>query len=213
MNKQNYQAEMESCIARHQAAGQTPTLLLHSCCAPCSSAVLESLSPFFSITVFYYNPNLYPDTEYQTRVAEQKRFITQFPAIHPISFLEGDFEKELFLNRVKGLEHCSEGGERCAICFDLRISKTAETAQQLGMDYFTTTLTISPLKNAALLNEIGQKWAKKVGVSFLPCDFKKKNGYLRSTELSKEYSLYRQDYCGCLFSAEQRRTKPKEINR
>ncbi len=198
--KENYQRRCEERIAAHTAVGEVPTLLLHSCCAPCSSYVLEYLSEFFSITVLYYNPNIYPDEEYAHRVREQEEFIRRFPAKHPITFLEGAFDKERFYNTVRGMEHLPEGGARCFACYELRLREAAAEAQVRGMDYFCTTLSISPLKNAEKLNDIGKALAAEYGVQYLPSDFKKKNGYKRSTELSREYGMYRQDYCGCVFS-------------
>ena len=203
--KQNFQAEMESIILNHQNAGEIPTLLLHSCCAPCSSYVLECLSEYFKITVLYYNPNIYPDEEYFKRVKEQQQFIERFPAKNPICFVEGDFEKERFYEMAKGLEEIPEGGERCFRCYELRLREAAIYAQEQGLDYFTTTLSISPLKNAGKLNEIGLALAEEYGVKYLVSDFKKKNGYKRSVELSHEYGMYRQEYCGCVFSMRQRR--------
>ena len=196
----NYQRELEKIIEGHQSAGEVPTLLLHSCCAPCSSYVLEYLSDYFRITVFYYNPNIYPDEEYEKRVKEQQSFIRRLPVTHPVSFLAGSYEKDRFYQMAKGLEQEPEGGERCFRCYELRLRKTAELAEQLGMDYFTTTLSISPLKNATKLNEIGLGLAKEYHTSYLVSDFKKKNGYKRSVELSNEYGMYRQNYCGCIFS-------------
>ncbi len=196
----NYQKELEKIIKAHTENGETPTLLLHSCCAPCSSYVLEYLSEYFKITVFYYNPNIYPDEEYYKRVAEQKEFINKFPAKNKIDFIEGNFDKERFYDATKGMENMSEGQERCFKCYELRLSETAEKAKDLGFDYFTTTLSISPLKNAEKLNEIGIKVAKEYNIKYLVSDFKKKNGYKRSVELSNEYNMYRQDYCGCVFS-------------
>lgn len=204
MNRRNYQRELEEIIKKKQADGQIPKLLLHSCCAPCSSYVIEYLSSYFKILVFYYNPNLYPDEEYEKRVKEQMRFIQAFPAKHPVEFLSGDFEKERFYEAVKGLEQEPEGGARCFACYRLRLTETVKTAKRLGMDYFTTTLSISPLKNAVKLNEIGEELAEEYGVAYLPSDFKKKNGYHRSVELSKEYGMYRQDYCGCIFSYQRK---------
>jgi hypothetical protein len=198
--KQNYQKMLENTIAREQAAGRVPSLLLHSCCAPCSSYCLEYLSAYFQITVFYYNPNIYPDEEYAKRVEEQKEFIRRLPARYPIGFVEGNFEKERFYEMAKGLEHLPEGGERCFRCYELRLRESAELAKKMGMDYFTTTLSISPLKNAEKLNEIGDRLAEEYGIAYLNSDFKKKNGYKRSVELSQEYEMYRQDYCGCVFS-------------
>lgn len=198
--KQNYQVETDKVIAKHQAAGDVPTLLLHSCCAPCSSYVLEYLSQYFAVTVLYYNPNIYPDEEYFHRVKEQEEFIHRFPAKNPIRFVEGAFDKDRFYETVKGLEHEPEGGERCFRCYELRLREAAEHARAMGTDYFCTTLSISPLKNAEKLNEIGERLAAEYGVRYLPSDFKKKNGYKRSVELSREYGMYRQDYCGCVFS-------------
>ncbi|MGN1418064.1 MAG: epoxyqueuosine reductase QueH [Acutalibacteraceae bacterium] len=200
---QNYQKELEKIIEDNQKSGATPSLLLHSCCAPCSSACLELLSRFFSVTVLYYNPNIYPESEYFHRVNEQKRLISALPAKNKIGFIEESFDPQEFYSAVKGFENEKEGGERCFLCYRLRLEKTAETAKENGFDYFTTTLTISPLKSAQKINEIGQEIAKKYSVKFLPSDFKKKNGFKRSIELSKEYNLYRQNYCGCVFSQRQ----------
>lgn len=204
MNKINYQKELDKVIEVLQRQGRVPRLLLHSCCAPCSSYVLEYLSRYFEITVFYYNPNIYPPEEFRKRVEEQKRLIAQLPAEHPISFLDGPYEPERFYEMARGLEQIPEGGERCFKCYRLRLSETAEMARAGKYDYFTTTLSISPLKNAEKLNEIGGQLAKDYGVDYLYSDFKKRNGYKRSTELSREYGLYRQDYCGCEFSARAR---------
>ena len=204
MNRINYQKQLEDTIAKHEKAGEVPSLLLHSCCAPCSSYCLEYLSNYFRITVFYYNPNIYPEDEYQKRVVEQQRLIEQLPAKYPISFVEGVFEKERFYDAVKGYEDCPEGGERCFKCYELRLEETAKLAKEMGMDYFTTTLSISPLKNAEKLNEIGKKLGTIYGVAHLCSDFKKKNGYKRSVELSDEYGMYRQYYCGCVYSKAQR---------
>ena len=187
MNKRNYQKELEQIIQKKQAEDKVPVLLLHSCCAPCSSYVLEYLSEYFSITVFYYNPNIYPEEEYYKRVKEQRKFIEQLPVKHPISFIEGEFDPKEYYEAVKGLEKEPEGGARCRVCFELRLKKAAEEAKRIGADYVTTTLTISPLKNAAVLNEVGEQACKEIGVAWLPSDFKKKNGYKRSVELSEEY--------------------------
>lgn len=205
MNRINYQKELDKVIEVLQRQGRVPRLLLHSCCAPCSSYVLEYLSRYFEITVFYYNPNIYPPEEFGKRVEEQKRLIAQLPAEHPISFLDGPYEPERFYEMAKGLEQVPEGGERCFKCYRLRLTETAEMARAGKYDYFTTTLSISPLKNAEKLNEIGGQLAKDYGVDYLYSDFKKRNGYKRSTELSREYGLYRQDYCGCVFSMRERR--------
>ena len=204
MMKQNYQKMLESTIAELEQENRVPTLLLHSCCAPCSSYCLEYLSSYFNITVFYYNPNIYPPVEYEKRVREQQHFIERLPAKYPISFLEGAYDTERFYEMARGLEQVKEGGERCFRCYELRLRESAEMAKELGMDYFTTTLSISPLKNAEKLNEIGTALAKEYGIAYLNSDFKKKNGYKRSVELSEEYGMYRQYYCGCVFSKRQR---------
>ena len=213
MNKINYQKELDKVIEVLQRQGRVPRLLLHSCCAPCSSYVLEYLSRYFEITVFYYNPNIYPPEEFGKRVEEQKRLIAQLPAEHPISFLDGPYEPERFYEMAKGLEQVPEGGARCFKCYRLRLTETAEMARAGKYDYFTTTLSISPLKNAEKLNEIGGQLAKDYGVDYLYSDFKKRNGYKRSTELSREYGLYRQDYCGCVFSMRERRAQQEAAAR
>ena len=200
MNQINYQKELDKTIARLQAENRTPTLLLHACCAPCSSYVLEYLSRYFQITVLYYNPNISPRTEYDTRAEELKRLIGEMEFIHPVKLLVGEYEPEKFYSMAKGMEELPEGGERCFRCYEQRLRYTAGLAKEQGFDYFTTTLSISPLKNAAKLNEIGAKLAGEFGVEYLLSDFKKKNGYKRSVELSGEHGLYRQDYCGCVFS-------------
>lgn len=212
MQKKNYQKMLDEILADKENYGKK--LLLHSCCAPCSSYVLEYLRGFFRITVFYYNPNITEEPEYHKRVEEQKRLIREWnrredvgKEAFPIEIIEGDYERELYFERIKGLEACREGGERCFACFLLRLEKTAALGKEEGADYFTTTLTISPLKNAQKINEIGEQLAKEYGISFLPSDFKKKNGYKRSVELSEEYGLYRQDYCGCIFSRMEREEK------
>lgn len=210
MNDRNFQKELEK-ILRELECGRTgaggsgvvPRLFLHSCCAPCSSYVLECLCSYFQITVFYYNPNISVSAEYQKRVEEQKRLIAAYNKEkkgYSISVTEGDYEPERFFETVKGYEACPEGGERCFRCFDLRLRETARRAKAGDFDYFATTLTISPLKDARRLNEIGEKLAEEYGIGWLPSDFKKKNGYKRSIELSSEYGLYRQNYCGCVFS-------------
>lgn len=203
-NKRNYQRELDDLLGRIQKEEKVPKLFLHSCCAPCSSYVLEYLSQYFEITVFYYNPNIYPPEEYQERAEEQKRLIDRFPAKNPISYVEGDYDTGRFYQMAKGMEKLPEGGERCFACYELRMREAALLAKEGGYDYFTTTLSISPLKNAGKINEIGEKLEKELGVRHLPSDFKKKNGYKRSTELSREYELYRQNYCGCVFSKNER---------
>lgn len=217
MNR-NYALELDKILDNEENRGKR--LFLHSCCAPCSSYVLEYLKSFFQITVFYFNPNITVEEEYFKRVAEQKRLISVFNSqlesadskdthlnAYPIEIVEGDYRKELFFDAVKGLEQCREGGERCFACYELRLLETAKRAKEDRADFFTTTLTISPLKNAGKINEIGERLAAEYGVTFLPSDFKKKNGYKRSVELSKEYDLYRQDYCGCIFSRQEREKK------
>lgn len=232
MNKVNYQVELEKVLKGLPDLHRR--LFLHSCCAPCSSYCLEYLREWFEVTVFYYNPNISMPEEYRRRVEEQKRLIGELNAQvdaamkteqegrqadagrvqgseravceipNRISFVEGAYEPERFYEIAKGLENCPEGGERCFACYELRLREAAQMAKVSGYDYFTTTLTISPLKNAQKLNEIGQQLAQEYGVAYLPSDFKKKGGYQRSIELSKEYGLYRQDYCGCAFSKAER---------
>ena len=204
LTKINYQKELDKLIDHLQKEEKVPTLLLHSCCAPCSSYVLEYLSSYFKITVLYYNPNIYPESEYSKRIIEQQTLIGEMDTKYPVQFIAGGYDKEKFHEMAKGLEKVKEGGVRCFKCYELRLRETAEIAKEGGYDYFTTTLSISPLKNAAKLNEIGLKLAEEYGVSYLTSDFKKKNGYKRSVELSAQYGLYRQDYCGCEFSMWQR---------
>ena len=215
MNNRNYQKELDKLIAKLPVEGEEPPrLFLHSCCAPCSSYVLEYLSKYFLITVFYYNPNITASAEYYKRVEEQKRLIEIYNAQggrYPIAVMEGDYMPQVFLEMARGMEACPEGGERCFRCYELRLAETARKAKALEADYFATTLTISPLKNAGKLNEIGERLAQEYGVAWLPSDFKKREGYKRSIELSTEYGLYRQDYCGCAFSkAERERQKASE---
>lgn len=182
-----------------------PTLLLHSCCAPCSSYCIEELVKFFRLTVFYYNPNIDTDEEYEKRKNEQKRFIAEFAP--EVEFIGEEHESEEFYKAVKGLENEPEGGKRCRVCFVLRLSKTVEKAKENGYEFFATTLTISPLKNAKVINEVGFELERTYGVKYLPTDFKKRGGYLRSTVLSQRYGIYRQNYCGCVFSRESRTEK------
>lgn len=217
----NYQKELDKLI-EGLAGGRAPRLFLHSCCAPCSSYVLEYLREYFQITVFYYNPNITEDAEYRKRLAEQKRLIAAYnekcgcvESAHtqtahcqryPIEIIEGGYEPECFFGMARGLEDCPEGKERCFACYELRLRETAKRAKAGTYDYFTTTLTISPLKNAVKLNEIGERLAEEYYVNWLPSDFKKRGGYQRSIALSKEYDLYRQDYCGCVYSRRGRET-------
>jgi predicted adenine nucleotide alpha hydrolase (AANH) superfamily ATPase len=200
MNRINYQRELEKIIEKNIKEKRVPTLLLHSCCAPCSSYCLEYLSQYFEITDLYYNPNITDETEYRHREEELSRLISEQPHLHPVTFIAGTYEPEKFREISRGLEMCPEGGERCFKCYELRIREAAEYAKRGGFDYFTTTLTISPLKDAQKLNEIGFLVARETGTVWLPSDFKKKGGFLRSTQLSLEYGLYRQNYCGCVFS-------------
>lgn len=195
----NYQKKLDKIISEISEKNITPTLLLHSCCAPCSSYVLTYLAEYFKITVFYYNPNIYPESEYTYRVNEVKRLIEELPVKNKISFIEGEYNPDLFFETVKGLENEKEGGERCFKCYDLRIKEASEIAKKNGFDYYTTTLSISPHKNAEKLNEIGEKYADE-NTRHLPSDFKKKNGFKESVRLSEKYNLYRQNYCGCVFS-------------
>lgn len=209
----NYQSELEKLIASEGMQGKN--VLLHSCCAPCSSYVITYLRKYFAVTVFYYNPNITADGEYRKRVEEQKRLIATLNAEgggYEIAFIEGDYKPESFLELVKGYEACPEGGERCRLCFRQRLEATAALAKEKSFDYFATTLTVSPLKNATVLNELGLELAARYGTSYLVSDFKKKNGYKQSIELSKQYDLYRQDYCGCAFSkAEREKQKEQKL--
>jgi predicted adenine nucleotide alpha hydrolase (AANH) superfamily ATPase len=198
--KRNYQKELEQVLSTLTKKEVTPSLLLHSCCAPCSSYVLEYLSQYFNITIFYYNPNISFEDEYYRRIEEQNRLILSLPVKNPIRFLQGSYDTERFYSLAKGYETDPEGGPRCFSCYELRLDETARIAKKEGFDYFTTTLSISPHKNAGKLNEIGESMSKKYDIPYLYSDFKKKNGYKRSIELSKEYDLYRQDYCGCVYS-------------
>ena len=180
--------------------GSKKSILLHSCCAPCSSYVISYLADFFEITVFYYNPNITDRNEYIKRKDEQIRLISLINIKHPVDFIDGDYDSALFFTKIKGHEKDCEGGERCRLCFEMRINKTAETAKKLNFDLFTTTLTVSPHKNAKMINEIGGQAEKEYQTEYLYSDFKKKDGYKKSIELSKKYNLYRQNFCGCIFS-------------
>lgn len=203
MNKKNYQKELEKIINWNIQEKLIPNLLIHSCCAPCSSYVLEYLSNYFHITILYYNPNIFPKTEYEYRILEQERLIHSMSFLNPVKFISSEYTPDDFYSIARGLEEEEEGGERCIKCYRLRLEYAAKAAKQMGFDYFTTTLSISPLKNADKLNEIGLEMSKKYGISYLVSDFKKKNGYQRSVELSKKYKLYRQNYCGCVYSAKR----------
>lgn len=211
LTKVNYQRVLDGTLKQITEDGKTPSLLLHACCAPCSSYVLEYLSKYFSITVFYYNPNIFPREEYEKRVAEIARLIEEIPAVYPVKLLLGDYDPERFFAMAKGMEELPEGGERCFACYRLRLSLAAEKAKECGFDYFTTTLSISPLKNAGKLNEIGRELSDTYKVAYLYSDFKKRGGYQRSIELSKEFHLYRQNYCGCIYS--RRKENCEEITK
>ena len=197
--KQNYQKQMDAVVAS-LPQGERPRLLLQSCCGPCSSYVLEALTPFFRVTVLYYNPNIQPRAEYDLRLENQRKIIAALPTPSAVDILECDYDGEKYDAAVKGLEAEPEGGARCTVCFRLRLEETAKRASELGYDWFCTTLTVSPHKDAERLNQIGSTLGERYGVPFLPSDFKKREGYKRSIQLSKEYELYRQDYCGCLYS-------------
>lgn len=210
MNKVNYQRELDQIIDRLQKEERVPKLLMHSCCAPCSSYCLSYLAEYFHITIYYYNPNITEQAEYQKRVKEQQRLLGELPVKYPISFVEGAYEPEVFLAMAKGMEQLPEGGERCFACYELRQRKAAEYAKEHHFDYFTTTLSVSPHKNAAKLNEIGLRLAQEYDIPYLVSDFKKKGGYLKSIELSAEYHLYRQDYCGCVYSKAAREREKQQ---
>lgn len=198
--KQNYQLLLDNLIKTECKDGKRPSLLLHACCAPCSSYVLEYLSVYFEITLFFYNPNIFPEEEYRFREAELCRLIEQMGVSDKVSFLLADYDPVEFKAIAKGLEALPEGGSRCAGCYRLRLKKAAEVAAAGGFDFYTTTLSISPYKNAEWLNTIGEQEGQTAGVRYLPSDFKKRNGYKRSCELSQQYGLYRQNYCGCVYS-------------
>ncbi len=210
MNKINYQKELDKIIEADKREDFLPSLFLHSCCAPCSSYTIEYLSKYFKITVFYYNPNISPKEEYEKRKAEQIRLINSMETENKVEFLDCDYEYADFESIAKGYEDCKEGGERCFRCYELRLRKTAEEAKKNGFDYFCTTLSISPLKNSQKINEIGFFLENEIGVKWLPSDFKKKEGYKRSIELSKEYNLYRQNFCGCVYSKNQLNSKEND---
>lgn len=200
MNKINYQKKLDTIIECNKREDILPSLLLHSCCAPCSSYTIEYLSNYFKIAVLYYNPNISPREEYEKRKAEQIRLIHSLPVQNKVNFVDCDYDGNAFFEIAKGYEQCREGGERCFRCYELRLRKAAEESKKGGYDYFCTTLSISPLKNAQKINEIGERLSEAYGVLWLPSDFKKREGYKRSIELSREYNLYRQNFCGCVYS-------------
>lgn len=210
--KENYQIILNKTIEEIQKKDTAPSLLLHSCCAPCSSYVLEYLSEYFNITILFYNPNISPEQEFIKRADELRRLISEMPLKNNVKFIEGSYDSDRFYHMSKGLEHMKEGGERCFKCYRLRLEEAAKAAKNGGFDYFTTTLSISPHKNAQILNQIGGELAAKYGVNYLFSDFKKKNGYKRSCELSEEYSLYRQNYCGCVYSRAEALEREKAKN-
>lgn len=198
--KRNYQRELDALIASNHNNGIVPTLFLHACCAPCSSYCLEYLSQYFKITIVFYNPNITEKDEYLYRLEEEKRLISEMDFKYPVSIIEGEYNPDSFFTMAKGLETSPERGPRCFKCYEQRLRYTAKLAKEKGADYFATTLTLSPLKNAEAINTIGEKIANELDTPYLCTDFKKKGGYLRSTELSKIHNLYRQNYCGCIFS-------------
>ena len=204
MNKINYQKELEKRIERNKREDIVPSLLLHSCCAPCSSYIIEYLSNYFKITILYYNPNISPAEEYEKRKKEQIRLIASMKFTNQVKFMDCDYNYDEFQSIAEGYEDCPEGGERCLRCYALRLDKTACFAKEENFDYFCTTLSISPLKNAQKINDIGFKMQEKYGVLWLPSDFKKREGYKRSIELSKKYNLYRKNFCGCRYSKRNR---------
>ena len=213
-NRENYQLSLERTLRSLEELPKRQTLLLHACCAPCSSYVLEYLSKYFDITLFFYNPNIYPEEEFRFRESELRRLICEMSLPAGIKIITGRYEPAEFFDIARGYEHLPEGDERCHRCYALRLEESARAAKDGGFDYFCTTLSISPYTNAEWLNSIGKEMSKKYGVGYLFSDFKKRNGYKRSIELSEQYSLYRQDYCGCVFSKhaaeERRKEKPQD---
>lgn len=207
MEKINYQKQLDKLIAGF--GGEIPTLLLHSCCAPCSSYCIEYLSQYFRITLLYYNPNISPAEEFTKRSEELKRLVSEMSLPNPVSVVIDDYDQNEFLSKVKGLENVPEGGERCFECYRLRLERSARYAADGGFDYFCSTLSISPRKNCEKLNEIGDELSEIYSVKHLPNDFKKRNGFKRSVELSEQYGLYRQSYCGCVFSKAENQTRNK----
>ncbi len=209
--KRNYSLELEKIIK--ECKGKKPSLLIHSCCAPCSSYVLEYLSKNFNITLLFYNPNISPKSEFDFRASELKRLLCEMPLDCNIDIIIPEYNDKEFFDAAKGFENIPEGGERCFRCYELRLRKAFDYAKEHGFEFFTTTLSISPYKNAEKLNEIGERLAKNYnGLKWLPSDFKKKNGYKRSVELSRIYNLYRQDYCGCVYSKAERDKMKSQTN-
>ena len=206
-NKVNYQIVLDQKLKEIAQTGKVPKLLMHSCCAPCSSYCLSYLSDYFEITIFYYNPNISPKEEYQKRVDEQIRLIGERPVRHKISFVEGNYDPENFYKMAEGLEDVPEGGIRCFACYEMRQREAVIYAKEHGFDYVTTTLSVSPHKNAQQLNKIGMQLSEEYQIPYLVSDFKKKGGYQKSIALSKEYGLYRQNYCGCEYSKRQAQSK------
>lgn len=209
MNKKNYYIDFEKVI-REIDLENPPSLLLHSCCGPCSTSVLELLNDYFKVTLLYYNPNIYPSEEYYKRLEEQKKVLDKVNGRFEIKFLEGRYHPSEYFDAVKGVEQLPEGSQRCFNCYELRLKEAAQFAKNLNMDYFATTLSVSPYKNAQIINEIGEKIAQEYGVKHLPNDFKKKDGYKKSVELSKSWNIYRQDYCGCPFSKREAEEREKK---
>lgn len=210
MNDRNLQKELELIIKNSEALGIRPKLLLHACCAPCSSHCMEYLNKYFDISIYFYNPNIDNPSEYQLRVEEEKRLISELDLPYKVNFIEGEYEPKKFHSLVKGHEMDKEGGERCHLCYEMRLLDSAKVAKERGFDYFTTSLSISPMKNSKVLCEIGERISEQVGVKYLPSDFKKKNGYKRSLELSKAHNLYRQNYCGCSFSKRESKERTEQ---
>ncbi|MBP5154597.1 MAG: epoxyqueuosine reductase QueH [Lachnospiraceae bacterium] len=201
---ENYDRKMQEICRGLSEKGEVPRLLLHSCCAPCSSSVLEQLTRFFEVTVFYYNPNIFPAAEFDFRLEEQRTFLKTWPLARPVELLAAEYRPQEFLSLVKGLENEPERGARCTLCYRLRLARTAEEAAKRGFDWFASTLTLSPLKDAARLNRIGEEEGRRCGVNWLVSDFKKRDGYLRSTEITRACGMYRQEYCGCIYSLAER---------
>lgn len=200
MNKRNYQREMDILLEKLKLEGKTPTILLHSCCAPCSSYCLEYLTEYFNIAVFFYNPNISSKEEYSLRLSEQKRLIEEMPKKNSVTLIEGEYRPSDFYEIARGLEDAPERGERCQKCYYLRLKAAAMKAKEIKADYFATTLTLSPLKDSYTINSIGERLSGSMDVPYLSSDFKKREGYKRSIELSKEFRLYRQSFCGCVYS-------------